>query len=117
MSLLSDAMESCTRLVPTDGPDGYGGSESVYTDGSQFDAAITFNTSVETTRAQSEGAKALYTVTTSRSVILKYHEAFRRNRDGKVFRCTSAGGDKFTPKVATLDMMQVTAEEWSIPNE
>jgi hypothetical protein len=38
-----------------------------------------------------------------------------RNSDGKIFRITSDGDDNHTPKSATLDMRQVSAEEWSLP--
>ena len=47
---------------------------------------------------------------------LQYHDVFRRNRDLKIFRVTSDGDDKHTPASATLNMRQVTAEEWSLPN-
>ena len=117
MSLLSDAMEICTMLDKTTEPDGYGGFTVAYKAGAEFKAAIVFNTSLEARRAQAEGVKSLYTVTTSRAAILEYHNVFRRERDGKVFRVTSDGDDKYTPKSATLDMRQVTAEEWSLPNE
>ena len=65
--------------------------------------------------AQSQGVKSMYTVTTKRNKVLEYHEVFRRERDGKLFRVTSDGDDKFTPDSATLDMRQVTAEEWEVP--
>ena len=42
---------------------------------------------------------------------LEYHDVFRRVRDGKIFRVTSDGDDKFTPASTSLDMRQVTAEE------
>lgn len=112
MSLLAEAMEDCTILNKTTQPDGYGGFIQTYQDGAAFKAAIVFDTSVEARRAEKEGVSSLYTVTTSRSLTLEYHDIFRRERDGKVFRVTSDGDDKFTPKSAGLDMRQVTAEEY-----
>jgi hypothetical protein len=47
---------------------------------------------------------------------LEYHEVFRRLDDGKVFRVTSDGDDKFTPASAGLNMRQVTAEEFEVRN-
>jgi head-tail adaptor len=114
MSLLSDAMENCTMLDKTTTPDGYGGFTPVWKEGAEFKAAIVFNTSLEARRAQAEGVKSLYTVTTRRGTVLEYHDVFKRARDGKVFRVTSDGDDKYTPNSATLDMRQVTAEEWSL---
>ena len=82
----------------------------------EFDAAIVFDTSIDARRAEAEGVKSLYTVTTSRVMTLEFHEVFRRQRDGKIFRVTSDGDDKYTPRSTPLDMRQVTAEEWRLPN-
>lgn len=116
MSLLSEAMESCVMLNKTTREDGYGGYISTYVEGAAFHAAIVFDTSLEARRAEAQGVSSLYTVTTSRSLVLEYHDVFRRERDGKIFRVTSDGDDKFTPTRATMDMRQVTAEEWKLPN-
>ena len=112
MSLLTEAMEGCTMLDKITVDDGMGGYTRQWQDGAAFDAAVVFNSSLEARRAQKEGVTSLYTVTTSRAVSLEYHDVFRRNRDGKVFRVTSDGDDLYTPKSAGLDMRQVTAEEW-----
>lgn len=116
MSLLSDAMENCTLLDKTTTSDGYGGYITTYVDGAQFSAAIVFDNSIQARRADKEGVTSLYTVTTPRNLVLEFHQVFRRERDKKIFRVTSDGDDKFTPASTTLDMRQVTAEEWSLPN-
>ena len=117
MSLLDIAMEECVLLNKTNAPDGYGGRTEKWVESDfTFDAAIIFNTSIEARRAQEEGVTSLYTVTTQKFLTLEYHEVFKRLRDGKIFRVTSDGDDKFTPDTATLNMRQVTAEEWSLPN-
>ena len=116
MSLLSEAMESCVLLNKTTELDEYGGFVPVYTEGVEFQAAITFDTSIEARRADKEGVTSLYTVTTPRNIVLEYHMVFKRLRDNKIFRVTSDGDDRFTPQSASLDMRQVTAEEWSLPN-
>lgn len=112
MSLLQDAMTDCRMLNKVVVDDGYGGERTTWTNGSTFKAAITFDTSVEARVAESQGVTSLYTVTTPRTKVLEYHDVFRRLSDGKVFRVTSDGDDKFTPQSATLDMRQVTAEEF-----
>lgn len=114
MSLLDDAMEKCVYLTKTKVSDGYGGYIDTYTDGVEFRAAIAFDTSIEARVGEKQGVTSLYTVTTSRGMSLEYNDVFRRLRDGKVFRVTSDGDDKYTPKSATLDMRQVTAEEFTI---
>jgi hypothetical protein len=61
-----------------------------------------------------QGVTALYTVTTEKNINLQYHDVFRRASDGKVFRVTSDGDDKKTPASASLNMRQVSAEEWRL---
>lgn len=114
MSLLSEAMEECTMLDKITSSDGYGGTKQTYVSGATFYAAIVFDTSIEARIADKQGVTSRYTVTTPRGITLEYHDVFRRNKDGKVFRVTSDGDDKYTPKSATLDMRQVTAEEYTI---
>jgi hypothetical protein len=114
MSLLSDALEDCVLLDKTIQLDTYGGFVPQYAEGAHFQAAITFDTSIEARRADKEGVTSLYTVTTQRNIVLEYKMVFMRKRDGKIFRVTSDGDDKFTPKSASLNMRQVTAEEWSL---
>lgn len=117
MSLLEEAMDKCVMLDRTTHPDGYGGIITTYVEGARFDCAVTFDTSIEARRAEQEGVTSRYTVTTERGIVLKYHDVFKRFRDGKIFRVTSDGDDKYTPESATLDMRQVTAEEWSLKDD
>ena len=112
MSLLQEAMETCVMVDKRTVSDGYGGYTQQYVESAEFLAAIVFDTSLEARRAEKEGVSSLYTVTTSRALTLAYHDIFKRVRDGKIFRVTSDGDDKFTPQSATLDMRQVTAEEY-----
>ena len=114
MSLLSDALESCVMMDKRTEPDGYGGYTTAYTEGAEFKAAIVFDASMEARTANKQGVTSLYTVTTTRALTLEYHDVFKRIRDGKVFRVTSDGDDKFTPQSTALDMRQVTAEEFRL---
>lgn len=114
MSLLTEQMEACVMLDKTTTSDGYGGYISQYVDGAEFVAAITFNTSMEARAAEQQGVTSMYTVTTGKELTLEYHDVFRRLSDGKIFRVTSDGDDKYTPNSASLNMRQVTAEEWTL---
>ena len=114
MSLLSDAMEECIMFDKITADDGYGGVKQTYVSGATFYAAVVFDTSMQARVADKQGVTSLYTVTTPRSLVLEYHNVFKRKSDGKVFRVTSDGDDKYTPKSAGLDMRQVTAEEFQI---
>ena len=115
MSLLSEALEKCTMLDKQTIADGYGGYITQYVDGAEFTAAIVLDNSMQARVAEKQGVTGLYTVTTGKALNLQYHDAFRRERDGKIFRVTSDGDDKATPASATLNMRQVSAEEWSLP--
>lgn len=114
MSLLLEAMEKCTMIDKTTAPDGYGGFEAVWKEGAEFSAAIVLDTSMQARIAESQGVKNLYTITTPKSINLQFHDVFRRESDGKIFRVTSDGDDKKTPASASLNMRQVSAEEWRL---
>lgn len=114
MSLLSDAMESCVMLNKVVQSDGFGGYYAQWVEGAEFQAAITFDTSIEARVADAQGVSSVYTVTVDRGMVLEYHDVFKRLSDGKVFRATSDGDDKATPKSTRLSMRQVTAEEYTI---
>lgn len=111
MSLLSQAMEACTIINRQKVNDGYGGFVNEWIDGAEFQAAIVFDSSMQAKIAEKQGVSSLYTVTTSRALVLEYGEVFRRERDGKLFKVTSDGDDRYTPQSATLDMRQCSAEE------
>ena len=114
MSLLSEAMENCIYITKTKVSDGYGGYMDIFVEGVQFKAAITFDTSIQARVGEKQGVTSRYTVTTGKEMVLLYHDIFKRVRDGKIFRVTSDGDDKFTPASASLNMRQVTAEEWNL---
>lgn len=118
MSLLDEFMEEtgkCYLLDKRTATDGVGGYNTTYVEGAEFDAAITLDTSIQARTAEKQGVTALYTVTTKKAMNLQYHDIFRRSSDGKIFRVTSDGDDKKTPSSASLDMRQVSAEEYTLP--
>lgn len=116
MSLLSEAMEKCVMLDKRTQSDGYGGYTSTYVEGAEFKAAIVFDSSMQARTAGVQGVTSLYTITTEKAINLQYHDVFKRLRDNKIFRVTSDGDDKLTPASATLNMRQVTGEEWELPH-
>lgn len=112
--LLQESMEDCVMLNKQTSSDGYGGYITTWVDGAEFKAAIVLDTSIEAKMAEQQGVTGIYTITTSRALNLQYHDVFRRTRDGKIFRVTSDGDDKLTPASATLDMRQVSGEEFKL---
>lgn len=116
MSLLSEAMTACHLLDRRTAPDGYGGYISTWEQGAPFDAAIVYNSSLAARVAEQQGVRDLYTVTTKRNVYLEYHDIFVRDSDGQIFRVTTDGKDNKTPRSAGLDMRNVSAEEYILPD-
>ena len=114
MSLLDEAMETFNVIDKVKVSDGYGGTIDTWSEGIEIKAAAVLDSSDEMRVAMAEGAKASYTLTTNKNVTLQYHDVIKRKRDGKIFRVTSDGDDNYTPAAATLNMRQVTAEEWEL---
>lgn len=114
MSLIDDFKVPCTLLEKRRVPDGEGGWTVAWADGPSFEAAIVLDNSMSARTAFKQGVTAVYTVTADRSTPLDFHDVFRRDSDGKVFRVTSDSDDDHTPDVATFQFLQVSAEEWSL---
>ena len=114
MSLIDDFTSKCVIIDKMSQPDGYGGFDVQYVEGAEFNAAITYDSSMQAKIAESQGVKGIYTITTKRNINLQYHDIIKRLSDNKIFRVTSDGDDKLTPQSSTLDMRQVSAEEWKL---
>lgn len=119
MSLLSDMyMKPCVLLDKRTTADGYGGYVvTEWVEGAVFKAAVVIDTSMQARTAEKQGVTALYTITTEKAINLQYHDVFKRLSDGKIFRVTSDGDDKKTPESASLNMRQVSAEEYTLTGE
>lgn len=113
MSLLSESMVPCVLLDKKTTADGYGGVTTDWAEGAEIHAAIVLDTSMQALQAMQQGVTGVYTVTTEKTIVLRFHDVFKRISDGKVFRVTSDGDDKATPGSAGLNMRQVRAEEWN----
>lgn len=114
MSLLTDAMVRCVRIVPDESPDGEGGTYQSHKTADEFDAAIVFDFSAETKAGEKSDAKSRYIVFVGAHIRMNYHDVFMRVSDGKTFRVIS-DDDKQTPPCASFQVRQVTAEEFKIP--
>lgn len=116
MSLLDEAFETYIILNKVTDDDGYGGVTTRWVEGARIQVAEQFNNSIEAKKAEAQGVTSVYTLTTRKDINLQYHDVLRRIRDGKIFRITSDGDDLYTPASASLNMRNVSAEEWSLPN-
>ena len=115
MSLIDTMKTACTMLDRRTLADGMGGYTQTWVDGAAFQAAIVKDSSMQARLAEKQGVTEVYTVTTDRTVPLEFHDVFRRESDGAVFRVTSNITDSVTPSVATFQFGQVTAEKWVLP--
>ena len=116
MGLVDDAMVKSYIMDKTSAPDGRGGVITTYKQGAEIMIAYSFDTSTEARIGEKQGAFNRYTLTTRKNVNLQYHDVVQRSSDNKIFRVTSDGDDNFTPASASLNMRQVDAEEWELPN-
>ena len=112
--MMQDWVTSCTLPEKTRIPDGEGGWDTSWSDGAKFDAAIAHASSIEARVAESEGMASTFTVWTEKGITLEFHDVFRRDSDGQVFRVTSQGGDEQSPDRATFDLTHVSAERWEL---
>lgn len=117
MSLVDNAMETAIIMDKQTTPDGYGGVKTSYVEGAEISIAFSFDASTYARIAQQEGVTNRYTLTTRKNINLQYHDVIKRIRDDKIFRVTSDGDDNLTPSTSSLNMRQVEAEEWTLPNE
>ena len=115
MSLIDEFKTKCTLLEKSRVPDGEGGWAVTWSDGMEFDAAIVHSTTIQARVAEKEGMASTFTVTTEKNMGLDFHDVFRRESDGDIFRVTSDSQDVQTPDRMAVQFAQVTAEKWSLP--
>lgn len=114
MSLIDTMMEKCTMLDRQTVSDGLGGFTHQWTDGAAFDAAIVKDNTLAGRVAEKDGVTEVYTVTVPKGLTLEFHDVFRRESDGAVFRVTSNIRDSEAPAVSTIRIGQVSAERWTL---
>ena len=116
MSLLDNAFQRSFLIKEYKVPDGRGGEKIEYAETGPIYVAYSFDASTQSRTAEQAGATNRFTLTTRRKDVLRFHDIVKRAKDGHVFRVTSDGDDNEPPKTSSLDMRQVEAEKWSLPN-
>jgi hypothetical protein len=91
--------------------DGYGGYTTAYTAGATFDAVLVLNDSIQAQKAEQDGVKGVYTLTTDKAVPLAWHKIFRRKGTNDVYRVTSKD-EHATPSTTPMNLREVKAEEY-----
>lgn len=111
--MLIDAfMADCVMMDKVSIPDGIGGFTHEWREGAPFQAAIVKDNTLDARIAEKEGVTEVYTVTISKTLPMEFHDVFKRLEDGAIFRATSNVTDSKTPKVASFQFGQVSAERW-----
>lgn len=114
MSLLNAYAERCVLLDEVTQSDGRGGYISIWNEGAEFEAAFSFDDSVQARQAEIQGVKGRWTILLPKGLRIDYHKAFRRLSDGQVFRCVSRDEQK-TPENSAINRRAIKAEEWELP--
>lgn len=117
MNLLDSMMESCTMLDRVTANDGVLGFTSDWQDGATFQATIIKKDSTQERLAEKLGVTEVYTVVTAKGFGLSYHDVFRRNSDGQIFRVTGNQKDSEAPEASSVKIGKVSAERWELPND
>lgn len=112
--LIDSMMENFVIVDKSRVPDGEGGFITEWHDGAKFKAALVFDDSITAKIAQKQGVTNLYTLTCDKNVPLDYHDVFKRASDSTIYRITSNNNGKVTPKTATFEFQQLSAEEWKL---
>ena len=117
VNLLTMMMDDCKILnhVRTDDPYGGYDYDESWTDGASFKASIAKDTSTEQQIAEKQGISEAFTVVVYDSMVLDYHDVFKRVRDGAIFRVTSKTADSVAHPASTIRIAKVTAERWVLP--
>ena len=110
--LYESFMTPCVKQVKSRVPDGEGGYRTAWSDGIEFEAAITKSSSSVVLLAEAKAETEHYTVTVGRDVELGFHDVFKRKSDGKTFRIGTANDP--TPNVATFQFNQYQADAWEL---
>lgn len=116
MSLLDEMKTVCTMIDKRTIPDPAGGFSPEWVDGASFGATIIKNQSLEARIAEKDGLKSVYTVIVDKGIPLSFHDVFRREEDGQIFRVTSDIKDSEAPARSTVQIGKVTAEEYTLPD-
>jgi len=118
--LFKEALQECVMMnrAVIDNP--YGGTTETYTEGAHFQASVYLSNSLEMQRAEQDGVKGLYQITTDKTIRLRYHDVFKRladpvNGDDEVILRITSKDDNSTPNSSLLNQRVVNAEEFIMP--
>lgn len=117
MSLLDVFTVSCKILTRTITEDSTGGYRNVWKPGVSFDAAWEFRDAPEISVAEQEGVARTYRIYVDKTLPIAFHDVFRRQDDGQIYRVTVPGTDRKTPPFSMLNRQLVEVEKWELPHD
>ncbi len=112
--LLSAVSETFCIMEKQRVSDNAGGFNTAWTEGLEFEAALSLDNSPEVRIGEMQGLTEVYTILYPNSISLEYHVVIRRKSDGKTFRITSDGEDMKTPTISAMALRSVSAEKWEL---
>ena len=112
--LLDDYGRKCVLLEKTNVPDGFGGYETVWKDGIEFQNYQTLESSMEARIAEKQGVTSVYNALVKRDLPIEYHSVFRDETTKQTYRVTSDPSDSQAPKSASFDLKFFTVERWAL---
>ena len=118
--LYKEALQECVYMNRAIVDSQYGGTKETYTEGAHFFASVYLSNSLEMQRAEKEGVKGIYQITTDKSMRLRYHDVIKRledkvNGDDEVILRITSKDDNATPNSSALNQRVVNAEEFILP--
>lgn len=114
MNILYQAMEDCRILNHSRVDDEFGGYKETWTEGAKFRAAIAKANSAEQLVAEKQGVSESFTVVVDQTMVLDYHDVFKRLSDNAFFRVTSRTADSTAHPASTVKIAKVSAERWEL---
>ena len=113
--LLDDFGKICVFKEKTRTPDGEGGYYIEWTDGAEFTAYQSLDTSMEARTAEKQGVTSVYSALVDKDVPIEYGDYFKDAETGLTYRVTSNPSEKESPKSATFSLKYFTAERMELP--
>ena len=113
--LLDDFGKICVFKEKTRTPDGEGGYYIEWTDGAEFTAYQSLDTSMETRAAEKQGVTSVYSALVDKALPIEYGDYFKDTETGLTYRVTSNPSEKESPKSATFALKYFTAERKELP--
>ena len=115
MSLLNDFGKVCVFMEKKRTPDGEGGYYVTWTDGAEFTAYQSLDTSMEARTAEKQGVTSVYSALVDKDVPIEYGDYFKEKESGTVYRVTSHPDENQAPKSASFTLKFFTAERAVLP--